>query len=32
MVGVVVLCLVACEFFIRYKIRIRHSKKGGAQQ
>ena len=31
MVGVVVLCLVACEFFIRYKIRIRHnSKKGGA--
>lgn len=32
MVGVVVLCLVACEFFIRYKIRIRHSKKGGAEQ
>lgn len=30
MVGVVVLCLVACEFFIRYKVRIRHSKKGGA--
>ena len=29
MVGVVILCLVACEFFIRYKIRIRHSKKGG---
>ncbi len=32
MVGVVVLCLVACEFFIHYKIRIRHSKKGGAEQ
>ena len=32
MVGVVVLCLVACEFFIRYQIRIRHSKKGGEQQ
>ena len=31
MVGVVVLCLVACEFFIRYKIRVRHSKKGGAE-
>ena len=30
MVGVVVLCLVACEFFIRYKIRVRHSQKGGA--
>ena len=30
MVGVVILCLVACEFFIRYKVRIRHSKKGGA--
>ena len=30
MVGVVVLCLVACEFFIRYKVRVRHSKKGGA--
>lgn len=32
MVGVVVLCLVACEFFIRYKVRVRHSKKGGAQK
>ena len=31
MVGVVVLCLVACEFFVRYTIRVRHSKKGGAQ-
>ena len=31
MVGVVVLCLVACEFFIRYTVRVRHSKKGGAQ-
>ena len=30
MVGVVVLCLVACEFFVRYSIRFRHSKKGGA--
>ncbi|MBR5524302.1 MAG: ABC transporter permease [Clostridia bacterium] len=30
MVGVVVLCLVACEFFVRYTIRFRHSKKGGA--
>ena len=32
MVGVVVLCLVACEFFIRYKVRIGRSKKGGAEQ
>ncbi len=32
MVGVVVLCLVACEFFVRYKVRIRNSKKGGTQQ
>ena len=32
MVGVVVLCLVACEFFIHYKVRIRSSKKGGTQQ
>ena len=30
MVGVVVLCLVACEFFIRYSVKFRHSKKGGA--
>lgn len=30
MVGVVVLCLVACEFFIRYSIKLRHTKKGGA--
>ncbi|MBQ9859261.1 MAG: ABC transporter permease [Clostridia bacterium] len=30
MVGVVVLCLVACEFFIRYTVKFRHSKKGGA--
>ncbi len=28
--GVVVLFLVGCEFFIQYKIRFRHSKKGGA--
>ena len=32
MVGVVVLCLVACEFFIRYTVRVRHSKKGGTQK
>ncbi len=32
MVGVVVLCLVACEFFIRYTVRFRHSKKGGASE
>lgn len=30
MVGVVVLCLVACEFFIRYTVKFRHHKKGGA--
>ena len=30
MVGVVVLCLVACEFFIRYTVKFRHGKKGGA--
>jgi len=30
MVGVVVLCLVACEFFIRYSVKFRHAKKGGA--
>ena len=30
MVGVVVLCLVACEFFIRYSVRFRRSKKGGS--
>ncbi len=29
MVGVVVLCLVACEFFIRYTVKLRHRKKGG---
>ena len=28
--GIVVLLLVGCEFFIHYKIRFRHSKKGGA--
>ena len=27
MVGVVVLCLVACEFFIRYTVRFRHRKR-----
>ena len=30
MVGIVVLCLVACEFFIRYTVKFRHTKKGGA--
>ncbi len=30
MVGIVVLCLVACEFFITYSVKFRHSKKGGA--
>ncbi len=29
MVGVVVLCLVACEFFIRYAIKLPRAKKGG---
>ena len=28
--GVVILFLVGCEFFIQYKVRFRHSKKGGA--
>ena len=28
--GVVILFLVGCEFFIHYKVRFRHSKKGGA--
>ena len=27
--GIVILFLVACEFFIQYSIRFRHSKKGG---
>ena len=27
--GIVILCLVACEFFIQYSVRFRHSKKGG---
>ena len=31
MVGIVVLCLVACEFFITYSIKFRHNKKGGAK-
>ena len=26
-VGVVILCVVGCEFFIRYSIKFRHSKK-----
>lgn len=30
MVGIVVLCLVACEFFVRYTVKFRHNKKGGA--
>ncbi len=30
MVGIVVLCLVACEFFITYSVKFRHNKKGGA--
>lgn len=30
MVGIVVLCLVACEFFIRYTVKFRHAKKGDA--
>ena len=30
MVGIVVLCLVACEFFIRYTVKFRQTKKGGA--
>ena len=27
--GVVVLCLVGCEFFVQYTVKLRHSKKGG---
>ena len=27
--GVVILCLVGCEFFIQYSVKFRHSKKGG---
>ena len=27
--GIVILCLVSCEFFIHYSIKFRHSKKGG---
>lgn len=30
--GIVVLFLVGCEFFIRYSVRFRHSKKGGNAQ
>ena len=30
--GTVILFLVGCEFFIQYKIRFRHSKKGGTAQ
>ena len=29
MIGVVILCLVACEFFIQYSVKIRRNKKGG---
>ena len=29
--GVVILFLVGCEFFIQYKVRFRHAKKGGAE-
>ena len=28
--GVVILLLVGCEFFIRYSVKLRHTKKGGA--
>ncbi|MBP3313660.1 MAG: ABC transporter permease [Oscillospiraceae bacterium] len=28
--GIVILLVVGCEFFIRYSIKLRHSKKGGA--
>lgn len=28
--GVVILCLVGCEFFIQYTVKFRHTKKGGA--
>ena len=27
--GVVVLCLVGCEFFVQYTVKLRHFKKGG---
>ena len=30
--GIVILFLVGCEFFIRYSVKFRHSKKGGAAQ
>ena len=26
-VGIVILCVVGCEFLIRYEIKFRHSKK-----
>ncbi|MDO4420409.1 MAG: hypothetical protein Q4B92_08635, partial [Ruminococcus sp.] len=26
-VGIVILCVVGCEFFIRYSIKFRHGKK-----
>lgn len=28
--GIVILFVVGCEFFVRYTVRFRHSKKGGA--
>ena len=30
--GIVILFLVGCEFFIRYSVKFRHSKKGGNAQ
>lgn len=30
--GIVILFLVGCEFFIRYTVKFRHSKKGGKAQ
>ena len=27
--GVVILCLVGCEFFVQYTVKFRHAKKGG---
>ena len=29
--GIVILCLVGCEFFIHYTVKFRHFKKGGKQ-
>ena len=30
--GIVILCLVGCEFFVQYTVKFRHSKKGGQEK